>query len=143
MSDNGWEFGDMMPLQLVDSLPYVTVRVGYAGRVVEIASVLVDTGSASTVLAADAVVLLGLVPRPDDELRTIRGVGGIETVFTRAVDHLEVGGQHLDGFEVEVAGMDYGFAISGILGMDFLIRSGAVVNLRTMTIEFSGSVDLG
>lgn len=34
--------------------------------------------------------------------------------------------------------MDYGFAINGILGMDFLVSAGAIINLREMTIEFAG-----
>lgn len=33
--------------------------------------------------------------------------------------------------------MDYGFEINGILGMDFLINAGAIINLRSMTIEFA------
>lgn len=128
----------MTPLLLVDNLPYVTLRIRYSGRDTEIANVLVDTGWASTVLAADSVRSIGLIPQPDDDLRVIRGVGGFETVFTRLVDHLEVGGHGAGTFEVEIAGMDYGFAINGILGMDFLIRSGAVINLQTMMIAFSG-----
>jgi len=43
----------------------------------------------------------------------------------------------LPDFEIEVGGMDYGFAINGILGMDFLTRSKAIINLATMKLEFS------
>lgn len=32
--------------------------------------------------------------------------------------------------------MDYGFAINGILGMDFLTRTGAVLNLRDLTLAY-------
>jgi hypothetical protein len=40
--------------------------------VVEINEVLIDTGSAKTVLAADRVSQIGLVPAPDDILYTRR-----------------------------------------------------------------------
>lgn len=39
---------------------------------------------------------------------------------------MEIDGVSLDGFEVEIGGMDYGFEIGGILGMDFLRKAGAV-----------------
>ena len=38
---------------------------------------------------------------------------------------------------IEVGGMDYGFEMHGILGMDFLTRAGAIINLREMTIAFA------
>jgi predicted aspartyl protease len=103
----------------------------------EIADVLVDTGSASTVLSADALAQLSIAPEPGDRLRALRGIGGRELVFTRRLDRLEVDGHGLDGFEVEVGGMDYGFAISGILGMDFLLGTKAIVNLGDLTVDFS------
>ena len=123
-----------MQLALRHDLPFVTVTVGHRGASVEVPDFLVDTGSASTVLSADVAAGLGIVPESGDRLRTLRGVGGREVVFTRRVDRLEVDGHGVDGVDVEVAGMDYGFAIKGILGMDFLLRAGAVVNLRDLTL---------
>jgi len=38
---------------------------------------------------------------------------------------------------IEVGGMDYGFEMHGILGMDFLTQAGAMINLREMTIAFT------
>jgi len=33
--------------------------------------------------------------------------------------------------------MDYGFEINGILGMDFLMKAGAVIDLQDLQIDFS------
>ena len=33
--------------------------------------------------------------------------------------------------------MDYGFEINGILGMDFLMKTEALINLRDLTLEFT------
>ncbi len=38
---------------------------------------------------------------------------------------------------VEIGGMEYGFAINGILGMDYLTRVGAIINLSTLALEFA------
>lgn len=98
---------------------------------------LVDTRSATTILAAREVAQIGIVLESSDILYVIRGVGGVKTVFTRQVEYLSVGQRRVPGFEIEVGGMDYGFEINGILGMDFLLRAGAVLNLRELSLEFS------
>ena len=125
-----------MQLYLKDNLPFVTVTVGYQNRVTDIPNVLVDTGSASTILAADSLISIGVEPSPNDVLHTIRGVGGVEVVYLRRMDFLKVGEGKAIGFEVEVGVMDYGFEINGILGMDFLQRVGAIINLRELRLEF-------
>lgn len=54
------------------------------------------------------------------------------------IDYLKVGECSLGDFEIEISGMDYGFEINGILGMDFLIGTGAIIDLRKMNIDFAG-----
>lgn len=88
-------------------------------------------------MAADSLTLIGIEPSVDDTLHTIRGVGGIEVVYLRKAGFLEVGDSQVSDFEIEVGGMDYGFEINGILGMDFLKASGAVINLHEMRIDFA------
>jgi len=41
-------------------------------------------------------------------------------------------------FDIEIGGMD--FEINGILGMDFLIRAKAIINLAEMRVDFAGSL---
>ena len=127
-----------MQLQVIDDLPFVSIRAIYQGAEIDITPVLIDTGSAETSLRIDALTQLGIEPRLDDEIHFIRGVGGRELVFVRQLDELQVGSQKLAPFVVQISGMDYGFEIEGILGMDFLRRSGAVIDLHRMQLEFVG-----
>lgn len=83
--------------------------------------------------------LLGIYFEPEDVIETMRGVGGIETVFERLIDSIQVGTFQLDSFPIQIGGMDYGFDIYGILGMDFLVSSQAVLNFGTFTISFNPS----
>ena len=119
-------------------LPFTAVSIAYRGSTIEIPQVLVDTGSASTVISADLVDAIGIFPLPEDRLSTIRGIGGSEVVFRRRVDCLQVGEKGLTNFDLEVGGMDYGFAINGILGMDFLTAAKAIIDLHTMRLTFNG-----
>ena len=126
-----------MQLTLKDSLPFTNVQLHYHGAEIEIPDVLIDTGSASTILAAHLVAQAGIEPEMSDTLYTIRGVGGTEAVFSRRVDLLQVGPSTVADFEIEVGGMDFGFEISGILGMDYMLQTGMILNLHDLSLEFS------
>lgn len=125
-----------MQLVLKDDLPFTAVEVVYEGASVEIQNVLVDTGSASTIFSIDALASINVVPLPSDTLHMIRGVGGTEAVFMRRMDQIRLGKKLMGGVEVEVGGMDYGFDISGILGMDVLLAAGATIDLPRMQLVF-------
>jgi predicted aspartyl protease len=125
-----------MQLTLRDNLPFTTIKITNQGRQIEVSDVLVDTGSAGTVFDADIVARVGIIPEAQDVLHAIRGVGGTEVVFTRQVDSLQVGPQSIEQFEIEVGGLGYGIEIKGILGTDFLIRAGAIIDLHTLEIQF-------
>jgi predicted aspartyl protease len=125
-----------MQLTLRDDLILTPVTVVYQGREIQVPDVVVDTGSATTMLATDAVAHIGIVPEPQDILHVVRGVGGAEVVFSRRVDRLQVGWRAVEQFEIEVGGIDDAFDIKGILGMDFLLRTGAIINLGTLRLDF-------
>ena len=126
-----------MKLLLKHELPFITISVAYQGRELAIPDVLIDTGSATTILSTDIVAPIRIVPERTDILHTIRGVGGAEVVFRRTVDYLQVGTYRIPNFCLDIGGMDYGFDINGILGMDFLTRAGAILKLQEMNIEFA------
>jgi predicted aspartyl protease len=125
-----------MRLTLRDDLIVVSVTVAYQGREVEVPDMVVDTGSASTMLSTDVVAQIGIVPELHDVLHVVRGVGGTEVVFFRCVDRLQVGSRAIEQFEIEVGGIDDAFDVSGILGLDFLLRTGAIINLGTLQLGF-------
>lgn len=126
-----------MQLTLRDNLPFVSATLTYQGTSAAVANVLVDTGSARTVFAEDIASSLKITPTPNDVLYLIRGVGGTEVVFSRQIDSIQVGEQQLFPFEIEIGGMDYGFDINGILGMDFLQQAKAALNLATLEMAFA------
>jgi len=78
-----------MQLTLRYDLPFTVVKAAYQGASIDVSDVLIDTGSASTILAADIVAAIDILPMPQDILRTIRGVGGRELVFTRRVEYVQ------------------------------------------------------
>ncbi len=123
-----------MKIRLEGRLPFVSATIQYAARRLDVDLVLVDTGSAGSVFSADVLGPLGFEPEETDIIRQIRGVGGSEFVYSKKVEELTVGEMAVRGFEIQVGAMYYGFPINGIIGMDFLVATKAVVDLARLAI---------
>lgn len=126
-----------MNLRLRDGLPFVTAVISYQGRQIQLENVLLDTGSAGTVFAVDRVLTIGLQIEPNDEIHRIRGVGGSEFVFQKIVDKLRAGPLEVQSFPIQVGAMDYGIPVDGILGVDFLHKAGAIIDLAALQLRQS------
>lgn len=121
-----------MKIHLRNGLPIVTASLLYHGRILAFRNVLLDTGSVGSIFSTDKVLTFGLMYEPDDRIHRIRGVGGSEFVFTKRVDNLAVGKLKVNDFHIEVGAMDYGFDLDGIIGMDFLTKVGAIIDLAKL-----------
>jgi hypothetical protein len=67
-----------MQLELKDDLPFVSIQVSYQGRLLTIPGVLVDTGSATSILSADQVASIDLRPAPNDNYMLFEGLGEVK-----------------------------------------------------------------
>lgn len=70
-----------MKFNITQGLPVVSANVTWNRRSLHLETVLLDTGSAGTIFSADKLADIGLVIAPDDVIRQVYGVGGMEFVF--------------------------------------------------------------
>ena len=56
----------MMKLEVLYNLPFISIDVAYMGASINVSNMLIDTGSASTILSADSVKEISI--QPDDNL---------------------------------------------------------------------------
>jgi hypothetical protein len=124
-----------MKIRLEHGLAYVEAALTFRGRSLSLRDIILDTGSASTIFSADRLLEIGVVPEPADALHRLRGVGGTEYAFTKRLDLLAVDDMKVPDFSIEVGAMDYGFPADGILGLDYLLRIGALVDLRRLELR--------
>ena len=124
-----------MNIRLQNGLPFVVVQLMYGERQITLENVLLDTGSAGSIFPTDRLLTIGLQYEAEDYVYRVRGVGGAEFVFAKQVDQLALGELQVEGFEIEVGLMDYGFEIDGIIGMDFLTKVGAIVDLERLQVS--------
>jgi hypothetical protein len=103
-----------MNIDLKYGLPFVEVTICYRDKVLLLERVLLDTGSAGTIFNAEVVDEIDVQVEPGDFLNKIRGVGGVEVVYSKLFDFVRIGETSLEGFEVEIGEMNYGMQIDGI-----------------------------
>ena len=126
-----------MDFKLKGNLPFTQIKISHQGNEIELLDILIDTGSSSTILSIDALNLLHIIPEPSDTLHFIRGVGGTEVVFARTIDVVAIAEKSISDFKVEIGEMNYGFEINGILGMDYLLRTKATIDLENLKLRFA------
>lgn len=124
-----------MRIRIEVGLPFVSVTLTHGERDLELDRVLLDTGSARCVFAVDRLQIIDVQYEPQDAVHRIRGVGGTEFVFTKRVDRLALGELRADDFEIEAGAVDYGIDLQGIVGLDFLIQVGAVIDLASLEVR--------
>jgi hypothetical protein len=123
-----------MRIRLKNELAFVTVCLLFKGQSLTLEQVVLDTGSAGTLISVEKLLSFGLQLEPSDMIHRIRGVGGSEFVFTKSVDRISVGELFLHNFEIEVGALDYGFQLDGVLGLDFLHQVKAHIDLERLIL---------
>ncbi|MCP4662725.1 MAG: clan AA aspartic protease [bacterium] len=93
---------------------------------------VLDTGSAGSVFSADELAQIGILPGLEDKIHRVRGVGGFEFVYSKRIESIALGTMRVDDFEIQVGAMQYGFPLQGIVGMDFLLDTKAIVDLESL-----------
>lgn len=123
-----------MKIRIEDRLPFVAVTLGQGERAIVLEHVLLDTGSAGTMFSVDELATLGIVPEPNDALRRVVGVGGSEFVLAKKIEWIALGEIVVREFPIQVGAMDYGFRIQGLLGTDFFLRAGIILDLARLEV---------
>ena len=125
----------MTKLLFAYSLPFVSVTIQTKGKVATISNVLLDTGSYATLFDTDVLADYGIAPEGRDRIRNVIGIGGEEWVVETRVESLGVGEIIASPFRIQTGALNYRFQMNGILGVDFLVQAGAVVDFRNHEIR--------
>lgn len=127
-----------MKIREQGGLPFVSLQLTQGEQRMVLPNVVLDTGSAGTILQTDLVAQIGVHLEPDDLISEVHGIGGVEFVVTKQIDLIGVDELATKNFMIEIGSMDYGFDFDGILGFDFLQQTGAVIDLSAMEIRSDG-----
>jgi hypothetical protein len=123
-----------MKLYFDYGLPFAEIEFINGDRNAKLSKVLIDTGSATTIISTETAISLGLGPEPDDELNLVRGVGGVESVYEKYVDTIVLDSALLNNMRIDIGAMQYGFEFDAIVGMDILEKARALIDFREMIL---------
>ncbi len=124
-----------MKILIRDRLPYITSTLFINNQNLVLSNTILDTGSASCVFKLKKITDCGFLIDRDIPIRTLHGIGGKEEVFTTRIQKLSVGDLIIDDFEIELGNMNYGFDLDGIIGLDFLMKVGAVIDFKNLELR--------
>lgn len=125
----------MTAIIIADGLPMVGVTLYANSRSLSLPRVVVDTGASDSLFRTDDLRTLGFGIEPTDIAQAMRGIGGREWVVEKQIDRLEIERDfQVRPFTIQIGALDYGLAIDGILGMDFLVAAKAIIDLDALTL---------
>lgn len=109
-----------MKFQLKYGIPFTEITFINNDKKIIAKNVVIDTGSASTIISTETALQLDLESQLTDMLQRVRGVGGYEFVYEKDIHCIEIDNVKVENLKIQVGAMNYGFEINAILGMDFL-----------------------
>lgn len=126
----------MKKLTIDKGLLITDMEIWFKGQTVLLKRVLVDTGSASTIISCDLAESIGIVAEENDPIYKVYGVGGSEFVYSKVVDSIKIGNMRVDNYQIEIGAMNYGFTLDGILGLDLLQQMKAMININNLSLQW-------
>lgn len=95
-------------------------------------NVLIDTGSATTLINADYILLDG-----NEKIKNAQGIGGYERILVKNFEALDLNDISLKNISLSIGDMDYGIDIDLLIGLDILKILNASINIKSMTLELN------
>lgn len=126
-----------MKIEMCDGLPLVSVLLSYNGDIMQLNDVLLDTGCSTTIFDTDEVEAIGLIiDRTKGRPRRMYGVGGeSELCYEQIVSDIKINNHLFESFQLQLGITKETYGFNGILGIDFMIESGAIIDLKKMIVK--------
>ena len=126
-----------MKIEYRDGLLYTTIEIYFRDEFKEINNVVIDTGATMSIISPDIVEDLGIFAESSDSIISSMGVGGsIHNSFEKDIDMLKIENKSLDNIKLDFGMIDPRGEINGLLGLDVLVKLGALLDLKNFEIKF-------
>lgn len=126
-------------IEFQDGLLFSSIQISFRGSSKIIHNVVIDTGAAESIISPDAVEDIGIFAEPEDSVNSFYGVGGsLHNFFSKTIDEIKLGKVKLDQVKMDFGVIDPKGYINGLLGLDLLMKIGAVINLKSFSLTFDG-----
>lgn len=125
----------MYKLQYKNGLLYASVILQHGNKSITVDDVIVDTGAYHTIILTDYLKDLDVEFTEDDELVKSSGYGGLQMSSVRkSIDRVTIGDISLANMKIDFGEIDPYERVNGLIGLDFLITVGIIIDLVDLTV---------
>jgi predicted aspartyl protease len=126
-----------MKIEFQEGLLFTSINISFRGKSKTIKNIVIDTGAAESIISPDVVEEIGIFAESDDRINSFYGVGGsLHNFFTKQVEEIQLGQVKLNKVKMDFGMIDPNGHINGLLGLDLLMKLGAVIDLKRLTLMF-------
>ena len=122
----------MIKLRYQNYLLFCSLDLKINNQNLHLENVLIDTGSATTLINADYIVLDG-----NEKIKNAQGIGGYEKILVKNFETLKLNDIALENICLSIGDMDYRIDIDLLIGLDILKILNANINVKNMTLELN------
>ena len=122
----------MIKLRYQNYLLFCSLDLKINNQNLHFENVLIDTGSATTLINADYILLDG-----NEKIKNAQGIGGYEKILVKNFETLKLNDIALKNICLSIGDMDYGIDIDLLIGLDILKILNANINVKNMTLELN------
>lgn len=125
----------MNELQFKKGLLYTSIELKYQEKSIIIKDVIVDTGASHTIIATEFLEKMEIPFMDNDELVKATGYGGTVCYSIRKkIDKISCGSLTINDFKLDFGVVDPTYRVNGLIGLDFLIGVGSIIDLVDLKI---------
>lgn len=125
----------MVNLQYKKGLLYTSIELKSEGKSIIVEDVIIDTGAFHTIIATEYLEEMNIPLSDDDELVKATGYGGMVSYSIRKrLDGIRCGNLVLTDIKLDFGTIDPQDRVNGLIGLDFLIGSKAIIDLVDLTL---------
>lgn len=126
-----------MKLEYRNGLLFTSIEIKHRKKSKIIDNIVIDTGAAETIISPDAVYDIGIYAEQNDRLVQYYGVGGsTHNAFVKNIDQIKVDVINVKNVSIDFGIIDTKGNINGLIGLDILMKIGAIINLKNLTISW-------
>ncbi len=126
----------MNKLQYKKGLLYTSIELKFGEKNIIIEDVIIDTGASHTIITTEYLEEMDIPLLDDDELVKSTGYGGVACYSIRKrLDEIKCGNLILKDIKLDFGVIDPKDRINGLIGLDFLIGSKAIIDLVDLTLS--------
>ncbi len=129
-----------MRIEFKDGLLFASIQISFRGCTKVIENIVIDTGAAESIISPDAVEDIGIFAEHEDSVNSFYGVGGsLHNFFSKDVGEIKLGQVRLEKVKMDFGVIDPKGSINGLLGLDLLMKLGAVLDLKSLSLTLDAS----